>query len=120
MSWKEQAACQDKPPEWWVSGPVDVVDQRAAEVCAVCPVRAECETAGIGEAGVYGGVSELARNGATRASRGLVNRQRVSCYSCGLPHVHTPGGSALCEMCRGDHGRVSSAARSRRYRAGVR
>lgn len=35
----------------------------AKAVCAICPVQAECLAAGVGEVGIWGGLTEAERSG---------------------------------------------------------
>jgi hypothetical protein len=62
MSWQEQAACRGKPTDWWFPNVAGKhrnnrvrIDPRALELCAVCPVRADCSAAGVGWVGIWGG-----------------------------------------------------------------
>jgi hypothetical protein len=61
MSWQEQAACRGKPTDWWfpnIAGKQRSkvrVRPEAMALCAACPVASECETAGKGWVGIWGG-----------------------------------------------------------------
>lgn len=69
--WRRDAACADEDPELFFAGDDDAVRQ-AKEVCARCPVRAQClETAlAVNEMhGVWGGMAEGER-------RRLIRRRR--------------------------------------------
>ena len=63
VSFGDQAACAGKPTEWWF--PPDYVDEwrrddlvrQAKAICAICPVKDECEELGRRESyGVWGGI----------------------------------------------------------------
>lgn len=53
-------------------GPGEKISEEVAEVCGSCTVRKECETAGMGEYGIWGGLSERARR--VRRARGRRRR----------------------------------------------
>ncbi len=66
--WREQAACRETDPELFFpvaeSGPVREAQVRAAkQVCAGCPVRAECLAAALARSpyGIAGGLTERER-----------------------------------------------------------
>jgi WhiB family redox-sensing transcriptional regulator len=43
MNWRGMAACRDYDPEWWYPMPLDhATREKAAAVCAECPVTAQC------------------------------------------------------------------------------
>jgi hypothetical protein len=114
VSWEERAACAGKPVHWFIGGPEDVVDSRAAALCAVCPVRGDCYRAGRGEHGTWGGVDAQTRNG--RSPRGLPFGL-VSCFECGDEFERSVGGPTRCEACRRERARVFAAERQRKARA---
>ena len=81
--WRQQAACRDQPTEWWFpdyrTGFGDA-HPRAKRICAACPVREDCLTAGLVELhGYWGGesmrsrarIAQHRRIDAQRAARGL-------------------------------------------------
>lgn len=58
--WTEDAACRWMTPAeadlaFFSPGPLSAA---TAELCSLCPVRAECESAGVGEEGRWGGRSQ--------------------------------------------------------------
>lgn len=59
-SWRDVAACRGRPTEWWYSDDPQVQAQ-AREVCLGCSVRAPCAAAGIGEPGMWGGLTAAER-----------------------------------------------------------
>lgn len=69
-----RAACRGLPTELFYPGQGDDRTARAArEICAVCPIRAECLDYAIGNAerfGIWGGMTEHDRR-VERRSRGL-------------------------------------------------
>ena len=70
-AWQRHAACAEEDPELFFAGD-DASVERAKQLCAVCPVRAEClETAlAVNEMhGVWGGMAEGER-------RRLIRRRR--------------------------------------------
>lgn len=61
--WSDQAACKDKPIEWWFSEHQDIAAIGKA-ICHTCPVELAClqHAVRVGEPhGVWGGKSERAR-----------------------------------------------------------
>lgn len=67
LGWQEHAACAGTPTELWFPGRVGkgmTADEsirlrdKAASICAGCPVRAECDEFGKGERyGTWGGLT---------------------------------------------------------------
>lgn len=57
---RAQAACRDHPhPEWWWVEPDDPRHQTARQVCASCPVQADCLAWAVAHGerhGLWGGV----------------------------------------------------------------
>jgi WhiB family redox-sensing transcriptional regulator len=61
--WVDEAACRDKPAEWWFSERQDVAAIGKA-ICHTCPVELAClqHAVRVGEPhGIWGGKSERAR-----------------------------------------------------------
>ena len=114
MGWEDNAACKGKPVDWFIGGPPDVVDRRAAALCAECPVRGDCYRAGIDEQGTWGGVDEHTRHG--RSSRAKPVGE-VSCFECGDTFTRKAGGSIRCHECRVGRVRFLAAERQRKQRA---
>lgn len=58
-AWHEQALCRGQMVagvcDWFPADGDNAAAKRARTVCAVCPVQAECATAGQGEVGIWGG-----------------------------------------------------------------
>lgn len=58
--WRKRAACVGKDPEIWFPDPSDREGiRKAVDVCAGCPVRAECANLAVAngeEVGVWAGV----------------------------------------------------------------
>lgn len=62
MSWQEQRACRNSPPEWFFpsergGGAINPDWELAVEVCRRCPVTEECLALGkaLGANGIWGG-----------------------------------------------------------------
>lgn len=70
--WHQRAACRDDDPAAWFPHSTDFeLAEYAKAICATCPVRGECEAAGLREEfGIWGGLSERARR-RIRRQRGL-------------------------------------------------
>lgn len=80
--WQEQAACKGKPLAWFFPTAEGETGAQAREVCASCPVRAECLADHLWEDhGIWGGTSvderDKLRKGQRRPYRWL------ACASCG-------------------------------------
>lgn len=94
--WEARGACAGHPhPDWWFSNDANELRQAAA-ICATCPVRQECETAGTNEVGLWGGVFHSEKGARTfkaqvrcRKCRGLFIRAShthdVTCDACLSP-----------------------------------
>lgn len=59
-AWHADAACRGRSDVSWFPGRGEDVAPAVA-VCAGCPVREQCQRAGEGETGVWGGLSERRR-----------------------------------------------------------
>lgn len=62
--WRDHAACEGSPPEWWFPDEYGAQAAEARRVCASCPVRVDCLTYALAEYevfGVWGGASERSR-----------------------------------------------------------
>lgn len=59
-AWHARAACRDTNPVVFFPRPGES-DGVARRICAECPVREQCEQAGMGEGGIWGGLSERQR-----------------------------------------------------------
>lgn len=78
--WRQAAACRGHDPELWFSAlPAD--RDRAATLCATCPVRSRClsaalgfEATGGGNYGLWGGYSERDRRQALTPTRATTRR----------------------------------------------
>lgn len=58
--WKLDSACLEHPElSWFPERGEDQSRQKA--VCSACLVRVECLAAGVGQLGIWGGISERAR-----------------------------------------------------------
>lgn len=67
-AWRVRAACRGLWPRLFYSE--DPADEAAAKsICAACPVAAECEEAGQGEPGIWGGLTERERQRGVRLVR---------------------------------------------------
>lgn len=67
-SWRVSAACRGLDPDLFFPSR-GVSTDRARSVCAGCPVRVECRTAGLGERfGIWGGESEKQRRQQRKAA----------------------------------------------------
>ena len=77
-AWAAEAACRDAPKAWFypdLGGDAG----RAKQVCARCPVRAECLAAGQREAhGVWGGMTPKERRRAARVARRQAEQQALA------------------------------------------
>lgn len=59
--WHQQAACRGQGPDGWFPPPGTEPKFEALAVCAACPVREPCASAGTVERGTWGGISEARR-----------------------------------------------------------
>jgi WhiB family redox-sensing transcriptional regulator len=120
MSWESQAACHpDHRPQgmtrsdWaaiWFPEPGKPLT-RALNICAVCPVRAECLDAGRREQGVWGGMSGRQRRA---ISYGLADLPPINHGTEGGYQTHKRRGETPCDACKIGK---QDATRARRYRA---
>jgi WhiB family transcriptional regulator, redox-sensing transcriptional regulator len=62
-TWRLKAACRGQPTNWWFPEVGERVDERAAEICAACPVATECLAVSLWplENGVWGGMGMRSR-----------------------------------------------------------
>jgi WhiB family redox-sensing transcriptional regulator len=76
--WRDRAACLNEDPELFfpigTTGPAEAQVEQAKQVCARCPVLAECLTWAMDnptltQFGVFGGMSEEERRAETRRRR---------------------------------------------------
>lgn len=61
LPWYERGACLGMNPNLFFPKRGEKIPEEVAEACSSCIVRKECETAGLGEYGIWGGLSERAR-----------------------------------------------------------
>lgn len=79
--WMAQAACVGKPTEWWFPStlPTDYpYELLAKEICAECPVCAECLQLALADrhtVGIWGGTNERERRAMRRPSHGRKGQQ---------------------------------------------
>ena len=95
VSWREQAACRGLDPDLFFPGRGELAEP-AKQVCAVCPVSAECLDAandGLEKFGIWSGLSERQRRDLRSPSDGRAcarcgerteTTQHTCCGPCGL------------------------------------
>ena len=81
--WQAGAACMAYPATWWFPDRRPGAGDRAKEICADCPVRAECLTFAITrneDHGIWGGFG----------IRDIDEMKRTTCLQCGrvIPAEH--------------------------------
>lgn len=93
--WQTLAACRGMGTELFFPSRGDTSTVVAAlQVCAGCPVRAECEKAGRNQPGIWGGLSDRAR----RRNRGP---RLADCKHCGERFVADHSSQRYCSLsCR--------------------
>ena len=71
MTWQESAACRPLPTAWFYPEDGNSPDPRALEACRTCPVADACaaHAAANAEHGLWGGLTENARNELRRRRR---------------------------------------------------
>ncbi len=76
-----RAACKGYPTSLWFPDKGWTVQAAQAKlICSRCPVRAECLEAGLGELGIWGGMSERARRPILQARPPRTGK----CRMCGV------------------------------------
>jgi WhiB family redox-sensing transcriptional regulator len=80
QSWREAAACEGKPFRWFfpeVESPVSMNVRHARQVCASCPVKAECLAFALntGGPGIYAGTTRRMRRALPEVAALLVQVQ---------------------------------------------
>ena len=81
LRWYEMGACRGMDPNLFFPGRGEKIPDEVVEVCRSCIVRRECETAGQGEFGIWGGLSERARLRVRRVSRRAGEEESVDSAS---------------------------------------
>jgi len=74
--WQDHAACRGMPLDWFFSPGTHAPDPRATAACVRCPVWQDCLRAGLGEHGLWGGMTEAERANWERRERRAKQRQR--------------------------------------------
>lgn len=88
MTWHDLAACRDMDPRQFFPAPGTPVDPAIAAVCAACPVRQDCDTAGATEAsGIWAG---RLRDPAPRRRRTRRPANTAVSRSRSLAHTYPP------------------------------
>lgn len=107
MTWRDEAACRGMSTDIWYP-PQGTNATAAKQICARCPVRAQCETEGRNEPrGVWGGKSPTERGGHSLHNRGEAHRlyDVAVCPSCDArfwTHKRATNGGVRCEACRAE------------------
>ena len=85
VPWYTLGACRGMDTDMFFPERGERVPDEALEACGSCLVREECETAGLAEYGVWGGLSERARRRMRR--KAAEEKKRTS---SGPPHEDDP------------------------------
>lgn len=108
MTWRDEAACRGMSTDIWYP-PQGTNATAAKQICARCPVRAQCETEGRDEPrGVWGGKSPTERGGHSLHNRGEAHRLHdvAVCPSCQArwwaPKRVAIAGTIRCDTCRAE------------------
>lgn len=115
-AWIMRAACRGMPTRMFFPSEHDNATTSAAKkVCAVCPVGAECRTAGRYEAGIWGGVGEKSRS---HDVTDIPRPHRVDVWHRPITHgtdadymAHRRRGEDACDDCKAAHN-VAQKARA--------
>ena len=94
VPWYELGACRGMDTNMFFPHRGEKVPDEVREACGSCIVREECETAGLAEFGVWGGLSERARRRIHQVRRRGAEKNGVA---AGLPQEYddpTPAGEA--------------------------
>ncbi len=107
--WLEQAACRNKPVEWWFPDKEGShhAYARARLICNACPVSVECLNYAIDNRimfGMFGGRSAKERDEIRRVSGG--GEHLLQCRHCGGWFMHTSIQTKWCSRrCKDDAGK---------------
>lgn len=102
--WTERAACKGKTEVFYPERGDHLTTERALEICAGCPVRAECREYALTECetfGIWGGMSQRT----AKAERRKVDRQPRP-FRHGVPSgyaAHVAEDTEPCHWCRQAH-----------------
>lgn len=105
--WQQDAACRGTSPQLFFAERFDFLTvSQAQQICAICPVRAECLDYGLHERdGIWGGLAPKARREEARrrkidrrTQRQPIQHGTVAGYAAELRH-----GLRTCDECRRAH-----------------
>lgn len=104
--WLARALCADDPsPDDWFAAPRTEAGQRAARICAMCPVRADCTSAVDPAADAWG----------RRGDRlGKMERPLPKCGTRSGYDGHRQRGETPCAACRTANSRYMRERRTER------
>jgi WhiB family redox-sensing transcriptional regulator len=111
-AWQADAACRGTDPNLWFPERGATLAE-ARQVCAGCPVRAECLEWALDNnqsLGVWGGLSERARRQMQKARKAVAECGTESGYY----HHHRIAHDDPCEACRKAHSEATTRRRGRR------
>ena len=96
--WRDSAACSGYPTEWWFPLTPGDGDPRAIAICAGCPVTTECEQAGVGEQGMWGGIRTDRREARQRVRVTAKQQIRINAAFAAriMELLHRNGGTVRC------------------------
>lgn len=108
MTWRDEAACRGMSTDIFYP-PQGTNATAAKQICARCPVHAQCEDEGRNEPrGVWGGKSPTERGGHSLHNRGEAHRLHdvAVCPACQArwwaPKRVALAGRILCDTCRAE------------------